>query len=44
MFDQQQYITDAFLLPQGADLLLQGERRGVVHATEIHHGNGLLRH
>jgi len=31
--DQQQYIADAFLLPQGADLLLQGQRRGIIQAA-----------
>ena len=37
MLDQQQHIADALLLAQGTDLLLQGQRRGVVQAAEIHH-------
>jgi hypothetical protein len=44
MLDQQQHIADALLLAQGADLLLQGQRRRVVQTAEIHQRDDLLRH
>ena len=39
VFDQQQHIADTLLLAQGAHVLLQSERRGIIQATEIDQGH-----
>ena len=39
VFDQQQHVADMLLLAQGAQLLLQSQRRGVIQAAEIEQGH-----
>ena len=39
MFDQQEHIADALLLAQGAQLLLQSQRRCVIQAAEMEQGH-----
>jgi hypothetical protein len=38
MFDQQEHVADLLLLAQGAQLLLQSQRRGVIQAAEMEQG------